>query len=78
MNVTINVIKKNKVFLFLPSNSNESLNLQDYYEHIRCYIASKYPETPYSFAIGNGEPYAAFIIINANNDLEEPQGQIII
>lgn len=78
MNVTINVIKKDKVFLFLPSDSKGRLNLQDYYERIRCYIASKYPETPYSFAIGEGEPYAIFIIINANNDLEDQQGKIII
>lgn len=73
MNVAINVIKKDKVFLFLPVRDVEKGKLQEYYERIRNYIALQFPQKPYSFAIGEDNPFAVFIIIDANNDLEDVQ-----
>ena len=73
MNVAINVIKKDKVFLFLPDRDVEKGKLQEYYERIRNYIALQFPQKSYSFAIGEGNPFAVFVIIDANNDLEDVQ-----
>ena len=78
MNVSVNVIKKGKVFLFLPNQKVEKDKLQDYYDCIRNYVDLQFHQKSYSFAIGEGEPLAVFIIIDANNDLEEPQKQISI
>lgn len=78
MNVVVNIIKKDKVFLFMPDGNFANLKVSDYYNHIRVYIANAYPNVSYSFAIGDGAPYVVFVILDANNGLEEPQKQIMI
>lgn len=77
MNVVVNVIKKDKVFLFMPNGNFANVNVTEYYSHIRNYIAQEYPAVSYSFAIGDGEPYAVFIILDVNNNLEVPSQQQI-
>lgn len=78
MNAILNIIKKDKVFLFMPNGNFDNVNLSEYYDHIRAYIAQKYPTVSYSFAIGDSEPYAVFVVLDSNNGLEEPQKQITI
>lgn len=78
MNVILNVIKRDKVFLFLPNGNFAYLNVLDYYSHIRDYIARTYPNVSYSLAIGEGAPCAVFVILDVNNGLEEVQQQITI
>ena len=78
MKVIVNVIKKDKVFLFLPNGNFANLQVSEYYNHIRGYMQLTYPNEPYSFAIGEGEPYVVFVILNANNGLEESLKQLTI